>query len=57
LTITTSTGYYETVSGTIYIGTDDYGYSTGSFELETLPDPTPPTITWEDNIATGGVWS
>jgi len=53
--ITTSTGYYETVSGTIYIGTDDYGYSTGSFELKTLPDPTPPTITWNNNISTGGI--
>ncbi|HRX64232.1 MAG TPA: right-handed parallel beta-helix repeat-containing protein, partial [Candidatus Absconditabacterales bacterium] len=55
LMITTSTGYYETVSGTIYIGTDDYGYSTGSFELKTLPDPTPPTITWNNNISTGGI--
>ena len=56
LMITTSTGYYETVSGTLYIGTDDYGYATGNFELKTIPNPTPPTITWTNNIATGGLW-
>jgi hypothetical protein len=53
--ITTSTGYYETVSGTIYIGTNEYGYNTGNFSLETIADPTPPTITWANNISTGAI--
>lgn len=48
--IQTPNEYYKTITWTVYIWTEQYGEGTGSFTITTKPDPTPPTITWLENI-------
>lgn len=54
--LTTPDDYYQTVSGTIYIWTQEYGNGTATFNIKTKPNPTPPTITWSGNISTEALW-
>jgi len=54
--VTTPNEHYKNVSGTLYIGTSQYWYSTGYFNIRTIADQTPPSIIRSGNIYPGGVW-
>ncbi len=56
IVVTTPNDNYKNVSGTLYIGTDQYWYNTWYFDIRTIADQTPPTITWNDNISNAGLW-
>lgn len=57
IVVTTPNAYYQNVSGTIYIGTNQYGHNTKNFNIRTIADQTPPSISWSGNIYPGGIWN
>jgi hypothetical protein len=50
IVVQTPDEYYKTITGVLYIGTEQYWNNVGFLNLRTIPDPTPPTITWSGNI-------
>ncbi len=56
LMIRSANGYYETITGSLYIWTTEYGSATQSFTMRTKANPTPPIVSFTNNITNGGVW-
>lgn len=56
LMIETANAYRTSVTGILMIWTDEYGSWEVEFTFTTKANPLPPSITWVDNILTGGFW-
>lgn len=56
IVVKTPEDYLQEIEWTLYIWTEEYGNNFEVFWLQTIADPTPPSIVWMKNIHNWGVW-